>query len=105
MIRCYRDFNGYCRVDSKDIHPLIGAYLEQDIQNDLMACQEMIDLLDDVSHGRRDRWTGTGNAHTVTLQPSEVSISNEYDESLGVAKMPINVFRSCIESWKKCISS
>jgi uncharacterized protein YacL (UPF0231 family) len=105
MIRCFRDSNGWCRVDPNDVHPLIGAYLEQDVQNDLAACQELTALLDDIASGRRDHWSGTGNAHTVKMQPNEVSIINEYDGSLGIARMPLDLFRNCIEAWKDCISS
>ena len=105
MIRCYRDANGYFRVEANDVHPLIGAYLEQDLQGDQAACQQMTAVLDEVSSGRRARWSGTGNAHTVNIQDHEVLIINEYDDSLGPAKIPLNVFRQCIEAWKKCISS
>ncbi len=105
MIKCYRDSSGYCRVDANDVHPHIAAYLEQDVQSDVAYCREMTALIDEVTSGKRDRWSGTGNAHTVTLRPGEVSITNEFDDSLGSAKIPLDVFRKCIDVWKDCISS
>jgi uncharacterized protein YacL (UPF0231 family) len=105
MIRCYRDSNGFCRVDANDVHPLISAYLEQDVQSNEAYCQEMTTLIDEVASGNRDCWSGTGNAHTVTVRPGEVSIKNEYDDSFGNAKISLDVFRKCIDVWKNCISS
>ena len=105
MIRCYRDEEGYCRVDAKDLHPLIAAYLEQDVQGDPVACQELFGILEEVEHGRRVEWSGTGNAHTVTIRPDAVVIHNEWDDSLGDAHLPRDVFRGCIEAWQACISS
>jgi|SRR5271163_805785 uncharacterized protein YacL (UPF0231 family) len=104
MIRCYRDSNGYCRVVSNGLHPLVGAYLEQDVQSDLAACDELIALIDDIVGGRRECWTGTGNAHTVIMKADGVSLINEYDDSLGIGHIPLDVFRKCIETWRECIS-
>ena len=83
MIKCYRDQTGYCRVDPGDVHPLIAAYLEQDVQQDLHFCQELLGVVDEVKGGRRGEWEATGNAHTVTIQPGVVVIRNEWDDSLG----------------------
>jgi uncharacterized protein YacL (UPF0231 family) len=105
MIKCYRDGEGYCRVDANDLHPLIAAYFEQDVQGDPVACRELLGVLEEVEDGRRTEWSGTGNAHTVTIRPDAVVIHNEWDDSLGDANLPCDVFRGCIEAWKACISS
>ncbi|WP_315852310.1 YacL family protein [Paludisphaera rhizosphaerae] len=105
MINCYRDEEGCFRVDANDLHPLIAAYLEQDVQRSLSACQNLLDILEDVKAGHRAEWSGTGNAHTVTIRPEAVVIHNEWDDGLGDAHLPCDVFRDCIEAWKACISS
>jgi uncharacterized protein YacL (UPF0231 family) len=105
MIKCYLDEKGYCRVDANGLHPLIGAYLEQDVQGDLGECQELLGIIEDVKAGRQVEWSGTGNAHTVIIGPDVVVIHNEWDDSLGDARLPLVVFRECVEVWKACISS
>jgi hypothetical protein len=92
-------------VDANDLHPLIAAYLEQDVQGSTGTCQELISILDEIKEGRLREWSGTGNAHTVTIRPDIVVIHNEWDESLGDAYLAHNVFRDCIEAWGACISS
>jgi uncharacterized protein YacL (UPF0231 family) len=104
MIKCYRDKEGYLRVDANGLHPLIAAYVEQDVQGDPAACLELLSIIDEVKNGHRVGWSGTGNAHTVTIRPDVVVIHNEWDDSLGDAYMPVEDFRCCIETWLACIS-
>ena len=103
MIKFYRDKAGYCRVDANDLHPLIAAYLEQDVQGP-GSCQLLVGILEEVKDGRRSKWSGTGNAHTVTIRPDVVVIRNVWDDSLGEARLPYDVFRGCVEAWKAFIS-
>ncbi len=60
---------------------------------------------EDVETGRLPKWSGTGNAHTVTIQSDGVSIENVWDESLGVAEVSIPEFKQCLGSWLRLISS
>ena len=103
MIKCYQDERGYPRVDPNGLHPLIAAYLEQDVQGSRGACQELLAALEEVKNGRLPEWSGTGNAHTVSIRPDVVMIHNEWDDSLGNAHLPLDVFRGCIEAWEACI--
>ena len=105
MISCQRDADGYCRVDADDVHPAVGAYLEQDVQEDPATCQDLLDALDAVQAGRQPEWSGTGNAHTLTIRSDAVVIHNEYDDSLGDAVLTPDVFRGCVQAWQACITS
>ncbi len=104
MIRCYRDKHGYPRADVGAGHPEIPRFLEGDIQGALRICKEEIAAADEVERGVRPRWTGTGNAHTVTITPDGVTIENEWDDSYGIAKLSIAEFKQCLELWLECIS-
>ncbi len=99
MIKLYRDNEGYRCVDPNGLHPLIASFLEQDVQSGFSGCQELLEIVDDIEHGRRVEWSSTYNAHAVTIRPDGVVIENLWDDSLGVAHLPLKVFRSCIESW------
>ena len=105
MIRCHRDPDGFCRVDPIDVHPLVGTYLEQDVQGDLATCDDLVRILDEVEQGRCSEWSGTGNVHTLTIRKSRVSIENEWDDSLGQAQIPLSLFRQCVVAWRQCIAS
>jgi hypothetical protein len=60
--------------------------------------------LDEIKEGHLPEWSGTGNAHTVTMRPDAVVIHNEWDDSLGDARLSLDVFRDCIQAWEACIS-
>lgn len=104
MIRCYRDDMGFPRVEVLGGHPNIGTYLEQDIGSSIRGCQGCISVVEDVEAGRLPEWSGTGNAHTVTIRPGGVTIENVWDESQGVAEMSIPEFKQCLGSWLRFIS-
>lgn len=105
MIRCYRDAKGYCRADANDLHRLIPCFLEDDVQGSVATCQELIDIVDAVRSGRLGEWEGTGNAHTVTITPGQVTIRCEFSDEFGIAHIPPAVFRECLEAWMACITS
>jgi uncharacterized protein YacL (UPF0231 family) len=105
MVRYFRDEQGFPRVETGDSHPNIGSFLEQDIQSSTEGCREYMAAAEDVETGRLPKWSGTGNAHTVTIQSDGVSIENVWDESLGVAEVSIPEFKQCLGSWLRLISS
>jgi len=104
MIGGSRDRWGIMRAEVVDGHPNIGAFLEGDIQSSVAGCKVCMAAAEDVEAGRLPKWSGTGNAHTVTIQPDGVSIENVWDEGLGVAEMSIPEFKQCLGSWLRLIS-
>ena len=103
MIDCYKDNNGYWRVDHKDLHPLIGSFLEQDVQGSINHCQSLLAALGEVRGGGLPEWSETGNAHTVTIYPDHVTIENEWDEETCIICFNVNVFSECVSKWLNCI--
>lgn len=103
-IRCYRDSHGFPRVSVDRGHPNIGAFLEQDVQGSVDGAKEYLTIAEDVEQGRRSDWTGTGNAHTVTIQPGRVAIENIWDEDLGIAELSIEQFKHSLRQWLACIT-
>jgi hypothetical protein len=105
MISCYRDTDGYPRVHVGDGRPVIGSFLEQDVQGSVASCREYLAAAEDVGRGRKPEWSGTGNAHTVLIRPTGVTIENVWDERLGVAELSVEEFKQCLNAWIECISS
>ena len=104
-IRCYRDENGFNRVKVIEGHQNVGAFLEQDVQSSARCVDEYLVSLEAVADGRETSWEGTGNAHTVTIESSGVTIENVWDEGRGVATLTFDEFRQCLLSWLDCISN
>ena len=104
MIRCYRDSRGFNRVDVLKGHPNIASFLEQDVQGNDLAAREYLDQAQSVAEGRQAQWSGTGNAHTVTITPTSVTIVNVWDEERGIAELSLDEFKECLKSWLACIS-
>lgn len=105
MINCYRDKEGRRSVDPNGLHPLIATFLEQDVQSGPRGCQELLNTIDEIENGRRLEWSGTYNAHAVTIRPDGVVIENLWSDSFGVAHLPLEVFRGCIKAWAAFFSS
>ena len=105
MIECFRDENGFSRVNPNDVHPLVATFLEQDVQASTPTCDEFLGLLDEIENGRRGDWSGTGNAHHVAITKDLVTITNAWDDSLGVALIPMPLFRECVAAWRSHIST
>jgi hypothetical protein len=105
MIRCYRDEDDYRRAAPNGVHPLIASFLDSDVRSGPGECQELIRLIEAVKDGRRLEWSGTYNAHAVTIRPDGVVIENLWDDSLGVAHIPLELFRDCLEAWAAFLSS
>jgi hypothetical protein len=65
----------------------------------------MLGVLDAVESGGRSEWSGTGNAHTVSINRSGVEIVNVWAASSGQAHLSVDEFRSCILTWRRCLET
>lgn len=104
MIGTYRDEEGYRRFNPNGLHPLIATFLEEDVQSGPSGCRELLNTIEEIKGGRRSEWSGTYNAHAVTIRPDGVVIENLWCNTLGVAHLPLNVFRDCLETWSASFS-
>src|SRR5262249_23641852 len=104
MIKCCRGTDGLPYVDVFSMHPSVKSFLEQDVESSTRSCHDYLQAAADVEEGRMPQWSGTGNAHTVTIRPSGVTIENVWDPSQGLAKLSINEFKQCLQVWLECIS-
>lgn len=105
MLTCYLDDNGFARADAPEGKEMLGNYFVQDIQGDAEDCNELLALVNEIEEGKRDMWDGTGNAHTIMIRPSGITIENEWDESLGRCVVTINEFREAASDWLAFITN
>ncbi len=80
-------------------------FLEQDIQSSGVVTNEFLEIVESMKDGRQAEWNGTGNAHSITISPKEVSIENIWDDSLGIAQVSLDDFKQALLSWLACISA
>jgi uncharacterized protein YacL (UPF0231 family) len=102
-IKIYKDRDGYPRVDSPESIKILGWFLEQDIQRSINSCDEMLAIIDSVQQEKINYWTGTGNAHTISMTPELVTILNEFSDDVEPCSMKISEFKSAIILWRKFI--
>ena len=102
-ITCYVDKYGSLRAKTEPRSEILGMYLEQDIQCSLNGCDELIGICNQVKRKEEPEWSGTGNAHTLTICEQHVTIENEYDDSLDPMEISLSEFIEALKEWKRCI--
>ena len=94
----------YPMLDIDDEYHILADFLSGDVQRSLLGVNEYIIACDHVFSGVIETWSGTGNAHTVTIKKDSVNIFNEYsEEELNINS--IEEFKYYLEKWKELISS
>jgi spermidine/putrescine-binding protein len=99
MIKCYRDSNGYPRVETDTVQQNLAAFLEQDVQGSESVYQKFRDALDALTENGTD-WSQSGNAHKVTLANDRVVIENLWDGDLVLTELSISEFENALEKWR-----
>lgn len=98
-LRCFYSENGSPRATGDDKNILVAYYLESDIQGDTLRCQELLKIAQDVQSNQIPQWEETGNAHTLTLTPTQAIIEAEFDESLAPLNIPLTQFKQALQKW------
>ena len=100
-----RDRQGVLRAYANAPFEVLGGYLEQDIQASVACAEEVLTICSFiVTVG--GKWTGTGNAHTVTISATGVRIENEFvEDASGICEMSLDDFRAAVEAWLRAVSA
>ena len=89
--------DGDLRAESSSEARLLARFLEGEVQGSLRLGFELLDILDDLTAGRRDRYTETGNALTLELTAETASLQSELtDESLDLDPADL---REALAAW------
>ena len=98
------DEQGYPFLDIDYEYHVLADFLSGDIQRSLFCVNEYITACNNVDSGVIEIWSGTGNAHTVTIKKDSVNIFNEYsEEQLHISS--VEKFKSYLEGWKNLLIS
>lgn len=103
MLMCYLDDKGFARTDAPDGKEMLGSYFVQDIQGDVGDCNDLATIISEIEEGKRTKWEGTGNAHTLTIEESSVTIENEWDDTLAPCKVTLDEFKEALSDWREFI--
>lgn len=78
----------------------LAWYLEQDLQASVEHCDKVLAECARVTQSGGE-WSGTGNAHTVTINPQRVLIENEYVEGeKGACELTTADFIAAVTAWR-----
>lgn len=104
-LRIVKDEGGNLRVNTDDSYGPLAWYLEQDIQSDLEHGEQMLEICSRIIN-QDGEWSGTGNAHSVTVTRIKVRIENEFVEgATGVCELGLDGFRESLSSWLQAVRS
>lgn len=102
--RFYRDDDGNLRAQTGRDLRLLGRFLEADIQDSILMCDEMLAMLADIAAGRRKRWQMTGNAHTLTISKRRARIHAEFGRASDLVFSPAVLRRALLE-WRALLEN
>jgi hypothetical protein len=105
MPRFSFDSHGYPRAVGEEAEHVLCGFLEQDIQGSVDGCTDYLNILARVKISALREWSGTGNAHTVSITPNGVSITNEWAISACAATYSLDEFENPLRGWAKLISN
>ncbi len=89
--------DGELRAESSPEARLLARFLEGEVQGSLRMGFELLDVLDDLAAGRRDRYEETGNAFTLELTAESASLHSEVtDEALDLEPADL---REALAAW------
>ncbi len=101
IIKCYIDQFECLRAES--CSEVLSMYLEQDIQGSATVCDIVIEACNKVICKEIPEWSGTGNAHTITICSKNVIIKNYYTDSIEPLQLSPQDFIAALKEWKRCI--
>jgi uncharacterized protein YacL (UPF0231 family) len=102
-IRLYRDPQGLPRAQAAPPHEVVGWWLEQDVQQDPATCDAVLAGIAAVRAGQTPEWTGTGNAHTVTLTARGARIESEFAEPPAAAECSLDELQDAVSRWQALV--
>lgn len=104
-LQIFKDEDGNLRVRTDEAYGPMAWYLEQDVQCDLEHGKQMLEICSRIATVGGE-WSGTGNAHTVTVTPIKVRIENEFVEgAAGICELDLGDFRESLSSWLEAVRS
>jgi hypothetical protein len=105
-----RDGNPKARGPASE--KVLMTFLEVDVQGSDHICRDLMDDIIAIEDGSDDMREFIGNAHTVTIEPSGITIAtnrpdDDTPEQSGTAATPYHValkhFREVLEDWEAFI--
>ncbi|MBI1929410.1 YacL family protein [Candidatus Poribacteria bacterium] len=109
VVKCYIDPSGIRRAEVSPPYELVGWYLMDDVQGGIYSCKELLSIIEKVKTGVESEYSGTGNAHTITITKDKVVIENEYlieSEDCDISRIceiPLFEFEKALTQWFELI--
>ncbi len=102
-LRVHSGDNGILKAIPDRDRELLGRFLEEDVQESSSHCLELLNAIEGISSQGEQRWEQTGNAHTVILDRSGVTIESEMDEECAPLHLSLDEFEEAVKTWLSAI--
>lgn len=104
IVKYYLDEHGSQRSEVSSPYELIGWYLEQEVEGDINSCKRLLGIIEKIKNGVKSEYSGTGNAHALTITSDKVVIENEYSDLFDRCEIPLIEFERVLTQWLQFIS-
>lgn len=104
-IQLSHDKEGYPVVKVSPPYELVGAFLKEDIQRNPESCKAIIKAVDSIVTGEEEKWSGTGNAHTLILSKEGAKIWTLFSEPERICILSLSDLSQALDVWLAFIES
>ena len=85
--------------------PIVGRYLEADLQTNLAQAREIVHAVDRVLAGRLRAWSETGNAYTLALTPRGAVLEPTADDAAKPVHVGLEDLRRAVAGWVRFLEA
>ena len=97
IIQLETDLFGVVRPKGIGKYQIVAGYIDDDIQINITFIRELLQITEDIQNGILVTWSGTGNAHDLTLTAQKAHIENVWNGQEG--EVTLEEFRQAIGEW------
>ncbi len=95
----HRDTEGAPIATDDNDQAILANFLQSDIQDDLIIGQEVLDMIKLINAGRLGNYEFSGNAHLLSINARQATITLADDEKTEAQTFPLETFRRAVNGW------
>ena len=99
VLEVHLDANGIPRAAVEPAHEPLAWFLEQDLQSNVAACDELLEHIKLIRSGQETEWEESGNAHVVSLTPQGATIENVYSGDDAAYDIALDDLDHAVRQW------
>jgi hypothetical protein len=103
QLEVYLDDNGVPRAECDEPHELLGYFLEIDVGRDADLCRTLLEVVDELVAGNRDRFEAVYGNSALALDGDRARLTDARPDPPAVSELSIMPFRFALDQWLRLI--